>query len=1159
MFKHFYRSFSLLLALVVCINVLSIPAYAKTGISWEEGGVWGKVVSWLAGSQGYDMLMGTDHSGKYAVNTPQKYYTTPTSSVQDKYGNVTNYYRSGDTTNTKIIDSYNKTFNTIHNTNNTSTTNNYKANIKLSDFLNSYTTNNVTNNNTYSANFKSWYYDNTTNNYNYTTFNKNDYTQNNLYYNQDNSRYYISIDNSTDEYYLIDVQYSPTFVTVNYTYNTTNINNKEEVGDVTNVYYYELKDGRNSSTLSAAEVAGLDFGYDVANYELVADDPNTLSLQHFDGDYNDSSVYGRSFYSQNRSTTYVDSGAFGKAVSLPNGSAAGVTIPGLSGHNSLSFDFRVYYNDISSLGIYFGDTNIFQQVPTTERVWTGRDTYSDNGNQLRCMASSTGNVASLLHVNQKLAINNSYTIGYISSILSEDFPAKLVPLSNTFKSQMTAPTAYNSPGYVGEGTEAKKYGWMPYPAALPVLVNSTTTESGFCDYQDSYFNPYCKGYNTRFFIRHYTDKEYRWSPSQYVLADFSYDSYRNQWVSMRITLSGGNIYYFVNGDLVGSGPFSKPSADKFYIKSSGSVYLDELRVTTGNLSSTAPYNPSGAPFDTNKVLALPNTLRDKTIYVQHSTPAATCRVGGVRPSNPVNGFLYIPLQSDYTGGQPQFYVDGNWVNVNARVSDGKTTFDALGYKFAPIGSSPDVINPENCTHVWVEKDRIEPTCTASGSAKSACSKCSKTKEETLSSLGHDWQESSRTPATCTAAGSVTSACSRCQESKVTSLPALGGSHSWAETSRTDAACTVAGSFEETCSRCQDKKTTPLPALGHDWQETTRNPATCSAPGSIHSECSRCQETKTDEIPVAPNAHSWEETGRFEPTCVNTGSSEKTCSLCGETKVDTLLPLNHAWEETGRTPATCTVPGSATSTCSRCGQVQTVSIPTLGGSHSWLETSRTDATCSAPGSVEKICSICNTMETETLPILEHAWAQTGFVPATCVTSGFIVYTCSHCQEKKTDTLPQLSHVWKIKQTSQTTYDENGNILTEGFTIYSCELCGEEYKDTDGKGPPSPSVPDNPDKPGDGEGESLWDKLGKFLGSVLGGLLDLIGSVIGGILDGLITLVTTTFERLSQLVNLFGSFGDALGVLWTWLPPEIMSVLVAGVTVFVLIALLKLFLK
>ena len=80
----------------------------------------------------------------------------------------------------------------------------------------------------------------------------------------------ISIDNSTDEYYLVDVQYSPTFVTV---YNTTNNKYDKDVGDVTNVYYYELKDGRNSSTLTASEVAGLDVGYDAANYELVTDDP----------------------------------------------------------------------------------------------------------------------------------------------------------------------------------------------------------------------------------------------------------------------------------------------------------------------------------------------------------------------------------------------------------------------------------------------------------------------------------------------------------------------------------------------------------------------------------------------------------------------------------------------------------------------------------------------------------------------------------------------------------------------------------------------------------------------------------------------------------------------------------------------------------------------
>ena len=242
----------------------------------------------------------------FSANKDQKYYTTPTESVEDKYGNVINYYRGGDTTTTKIIDSYNKTFNTIHNT--TNTTNNYEANIKLSDFLNTYATYN--NNYTYNTDFKSWYYDYDTNNFNYNDFSFVSTTNNNLYYNEDKRQYYISIDNSTDEYYLIDVQYSPTFVTVNYDYyNTTN--NYGDVGDVTNIYYFELTDGRNSADLTASEVAGLDLGYDVANYVLVPDDPNTLSLQHFDGSYTDSSSYGRNFYSENRSTNYVDSGAFG--------------------------------------------------------------------------------------------------------------------------------------------------------------------------------------------------------------------------------------------------------------------------------------------------------------------------------------------------------------------------------------------------------------------------------------------------------------------------------------------------------------------------------------------------------------------------------------------------------------------------------------------------------------------------------------------------------------------------------------------------------------------------------------------------------------------------------------------------------------------------------
>ena len=218
--KKYQRVLSLLLCLVVFGSSFGSVHIAKAVLSNPlESVIKGVAGAWMENKKGFVEVKGRDYSiewpwgGGFSSTVPRDYYTICTNSVEDKNGNVTNYYRGGDTTNLKVIDSYNKTFNTIHNT--TNTTNNYKANVRLSDFLNNYTTNNITNtvNNkyTYSADFKSWYYDNTTNNYTFNEFTKNDYTQNNLYYNQDNSQYYITIDNSTDEYYLVDVQYSPTF------------------------------------------------------------------------------------------------------------------------------------------------------------------------------------------------------------------------------------------------------------------------------------------------------------------------------------------------------------------------------------------------------------------------------------------------------------------------------------------------------------------------------------------------------------------------------------------------------------------------------------------------------------------------------------------------------------------------------------------------------------------------------------------------------------------------------------------------------------------------------------------------------------------------------------------------------------------------------------
>lgn len=883
--KHFQRAFSLLACLSIIISAVAFPFTAHTASIWDMNSVSGTVADWFAGwfGQNTGLWNPVDPlAGLYTANKPQKYYTTPTSSVEDKYGNVTNYYRGGDTTNTQIIDSYNRTFNTIHNT--TNNTNNYSANVKLSDFLNTYST--VNNDYTYNTRFNSWYYDNTSNTFNY------DASQ--TYYNTDNSQYYISIDNSTDEYYLINVQYSPTFVTVNYTYN--NIDNSTHYGDVTNVYYFELTDGRNSSTLSASEVAGLDLGYDVTNYVLVPDDPDTLSLQHFDGNYTDSSAYGRAFHSVNRSVNYVDSGAFGKAVQLGATSEAGVVIPDLASLDRFSIEFRAYHNlsynfntTPAPFQLFVGGLNLHETLTYGTYSYniyyplSLSDWYSDEHNNscTFCSYYVVGKGYSKSTTGYK-QWGDTYTRVYSSSSVTDD------TLYNTWQKVVS-----NAPL-----TQLK----CVYGCFLD--TSAVTFQSGTYEFKDYSCRPDTatqtvnlsyNGAHMRSGIRA-NDAEY---------LQFTDFGARSQWNTFKFVFTPGKIEQYTNGDLVYSYDIDWSSAvtgNSIYIKPGGTLYLDELRVCGGSLVTSAQYNPATAPYDTNMVLALPDDLVANTIYVRHEIPVNGFRIGGVRPSNPTTGFFYLPLHEDYTGGQPQLYDGSNWVNVIAMVYDGTSTKDVIGFKFTPIGTSEDV-----------DTD-LEP----------------------------------------------------------------------------------------------GRPTKPGEAV---------DPDTCS--------------------------HDWQEESSIKPSCVMAGS--------------------------------------------------------------------------------------------------------------------VTLKCSKCQSTKTETIPKLSHVWEVKQSVQTAYDEEGNILTLGYTIYRCTVCNEEYKDTDGIGPPGGSDSSTDDEEGGGFLSWLGGKLGELFGSIGNGIISLLQAALGKVLDGLINLVNMTFEKLSQLVDLFGSFGDALGVLWTWLPSEVMTVLIAAVTVFVFVALIKLFMK
>ena len=90
-------------------------------------------------------------------------------------------------------------------------------------------------------------------------------------------------------------------------------------------------------------------------------------------------------------------------------------------------------------------------------------------------------------------------------------------------------------------------------------------------------------------------------------------------------------------------------------------------------------------------------------------------------------------------------------------------------------------------------------------------------------------------------------------------------------------------------------------------------------------------------------------------------------------------------------------------------------------------------------------------------------------------------------------------------------------------------------------------------------TIGNKLGELLGTIGDGILNLLQTALEKIFGGLIDLVNSLFENLAKLLDLFGSVGEAFQVLWTWLPPEVTAILVAGVSIFVFVALLKFFMK
>ncbi len=352
-------------------------------------------------------------------------------------------------------------------------------------------------------------------------------------------------------------------------------------------------------------------------------------------------------------------------------------------------------------------------------------------------------------------------------------------------------------------------------------------------------------------------------------------------------------------------------------------------------------------------------------------------------------------------------------------------------------------------HKAVKDAAVAATCETAGKTEgSHCSVCNTVikAQTTVAALGHNWDSGKVTKAaTCTATGTKTYTCSRCKKTRTETIAATG--HKEVKDAAVAATCETTGKTEGShCSVCNTviKAQTTVAALGHSWDGgKVAKAATCTAAGTKTYTCTRCKKTRTETI--AATGHKVVKDTAVAATCETTGKTEGShCSVCGTVlkAQTTVAALGHSWDGGKITKAaTCTAAGTKTYTCTRCKKTRTETIAATG--HKAVKDAAVAATCETTGKTEgSHCSVCGTVlkAQTTVAALGHSW-DNGKVTkaATCTAAGTKTYTCTRCKKTRTETIAATGHKAVKDAAVAATCETTGK--TEGS---HCSVCGTVLK-------------------------------------------------------------------------------------------------------------------
>lgn len=503
---------------------------------------------------------------------------------------------------------------------------------------------------------------NTTNNTFYDMSRDYTYTYNTAYYNQTYNSYYIPVTyNNVDYNYF--VTYTPTYT--NITYIVDGCNDPSQA--VSNNYYFQLPDGRNSYNLTADDVFGIPLSGEVINYDAVPENDNCVALYHFDGNITDASGKSNTaVFDDGTVPQYISSNGFGKHLMLSNCGAFRVTLPeALEAPYTVEFKFN------------YGQ---YVDFLITERMLRNTVDYSSqlmfrilSGVTHHGSTSEYRDKSVLLQVLKKYSFYDSV---YSFLLWGEDadgsFPQRFGSIywTNTKELSDYGSTYYGN-GKGGSGGPFNN-GYLVLSESLidgdiDAVVRTLKMNDGYAFWKNGT-------------AKHYFNYSQASSNSSNPIP-------LGQWVNMAIVNDGSAVKYYMNGV-----QFTPPSnwqastgnLKKMYFYGAPGFaysYYDELRISKGALYREN-YTPASAPFDIPMALTLPSEKTEGAIAVKSAVAVNNVRLGGVRPSYPVQGDVYISLDADKKVTSCQQYQSGTWTECQGSVCKDDNWVELAGYSFA---------------------------------------------------------------------------------------------------------------------------------------------------------------------------------------------------------------------------------------------------------------------------------------------------------------------------------------------------------------------------------------------------------------------------------------------------------------------------------------------